>query len=261
LADRQRYLNARATLKTLTDMAVVPIINENDTVATDEIRFGDNDTLAALVANLVEADLLVILTDVDGLLSADPRVDRNAQRVPSAAATDPSLSELAGEGAGVLGRGGMVTKLRAARLAARSGAHTVIAPGREAHVLARTVQGHDVGTLLFAEMTPMAARKRWIAGHLRAKGDIVIDAGAVRAIEQRGVSLLAAGVIGSRGDFSRGDVVRCVDQSGRVIAQGLSNYANAEVDAIKGLTSDRYAEAIGYASEAEVVHRDNLVLL
>ena len=261
LADRQRYLNARATLKTLTDMAVVPIINENDTVATDEIRFGDNDTLAALVANLVEADLLVILTDVDGLLSADPRVDRNAQRVPSAAATDPSLSELAGEGAGVLGRGGMVTKLRAARLAARSGAHTVIAPGREVHVLARTVQGHDVGTLLFAEMTPMAARKRWIAGHLRAKGDIVIDAGAVRAIEQRGVSLLAAGVIGSRGDFSRGDVVRCVDQSGRVIAQGLSNYANAEVDAIKGLTSDRYAEAIGYASEAEVVHRDNLVLL
>lgn len=261
LADRQRYLNARATLKTLTDMAVVPIINENDTVATDEIRFGDNDTLAALVANLVEADLLVILTDVDGLLSADPRVDRNAQRVPSAAATDPSLSELAGEGAGVLGRGGMVTKLRAARLAARSGAHTVIAPGQEAHVLARTVQGHDVGTLLFAEMTPMAARKRWIAGHLRAKGDIVIDAGAVRAIEQRGVSLLAAGVIGSRGDFSRGDVVRCVDQSGRVIAQGLSNYANAEVDAIKGLTSDRYAEAIGYASEAEVVHRDNLVLL
>ena len=257
LADRQRYLNARATLKTLTDMAVVPIINENDTVATDEIRFGDNDTLAALVANLVEADLLVILTDVDGLLSADPRVDRNAQRVPSAAATDPSLSELAGEGAGVLGRGGMVTKLRAARLAARSGAHTVIAPGREAHVLARTVQGHDVGTLLFAEMTPMAARKRWIAGHLRAKGDIVIDAGAVRAIEQRGVSLLAAGVIGSRGDFSRGDVVRCVDQSGRVIAQGLSNYANAEVDAIKGLTSDRYANAIGYASEAEVVHRDN----
>ena len=261
LADRQRYLNARATLKTLTDMAVVPIINENDTVATDEIRFGDNDTLAALVANLVEADLLVILTDVDGLLSVDPRVDRNAQRVPSAAATDPSLSELAGEGAGVLGRGGMVTKLRAARLAARSGAHTVIAPGREVHVLARTVQGHDVGTLLFAEMTPMAARKRWIAGHLRAKGDIVIDAGAVRAIEQRGVSLLAAGVIGSRGDFSRGDVVRCVDQSGRVIAQGLSNYANAEVDAIKGLTSDRYAEAIGYASEAEVVHRDNLVLL
>ena len=261
LADRQRYLNARATLKTLMDMSVVPIINENDTVATDEIRFGDNDTLAAMVANLVEADLLVILTDVDGLLSADPRVDRNAQRVPSAAATDPSLSELAGEGAGVLGRGGMVTKLRAARLAARSGAHTVIAPGREAHVLARTVQGHDVGTLLFAEMTPMAARKRWIAGHLRAKGDIVIDAGAVRAIEQRGVSLLAAGVIGSRGDFSRGDVVRCVDQSGRVIAQGLSNYANAEVDAIKGLTSDRYAEAIGYASEAEVVHRDNLVLL
>jgi len=261
LADRQRYLNARATLKTLTDMSVVPIINENDTVATDEIRFGDNDTLAALVANLVEADLLIILTDVNGLLSADPRIDSSARRIPSAAATDAALAALAGEGAGALGRGGMVTKLRAARLAARSGAHTVIAPGHEAGVLLRVMQAEDVGTLLFAEMSPMAARKRWIAGHLRAKGDIVIDAGAVRAIEQRGVSLLAAGIVDSRGEFNRGDVVRCVDQSGRLIAQGLSNYANGEVNAIKGLTSDRYVEAIGYASEAEVVHRDNLVLV
>jgi glutamate 5-kinase len=168
---------------------------------------------------------------------------------------------LAGEGAGALGQGGMVTKLRAARLAARSGAHTVIAPGHEAGVLLRVMQAEDVGTLLFAEMSPMAARKRWIAGHLRAKGDIVIDAGAVRAIEQRGVSLLAAGIVDSRGEFNRGDVVRCVDQSGRLIAQGLSNYANGEVNAIKGLTSDRYVEAIGYASEAEVVHRDNLVLV
>lgn len=261
LADRQRYLNARATLKTLTDMSVVPIINENDTVATDEIRFGDNDTLAALVANLVEADLLIILTDVNGLLSADPRIDSSARRIPSAAATDAALAALAGEGAGALGQGGMVTKLRAARLAARSGAHTVIAPGHEAGVLLRVMQAEDVGTLLFAEMSPMAARKRWIAGHLRAKGDIVIDAGAVRAIEQRGVSLLAAGIVDSRGEFNRGDVVRCVDQSGRLIAQGLSNYANGEVNAIKGLTSDRYVEAIGYASEAEVVHRDNLVLV
>ena len=261
LADRQRYLNARATLKTLADMAVVPIINENDTVATDEIRFGDNDTLAALVANLVEADLLVILTDVNGLLSADPRVDKNAKRIAIAAATDSSLAALAGEGAGALGRGGMVTKIRAARLAARSGAHTVIAPGQEAGILRRVTRAEDVGTLLWAEMSPMAARKRWIAGHLRAKGDIIIDRGAVGAIEQRGVSLLAAGIVGSQGEFSRGDVVRCVDQSGRVIAQGLSNYASVEVDAIKGLTSDRYAEAIGYASEAEVVHRDNLVLV
>lgn len=261
LADRQRYLNARATLKTLTDVCVVPIINENDTVATDEIRFGDNDTLAALVANLVEADLLVILTDVAGLLSADPRIDPNAYRIEAAPATDESLAGLAGEGAGALGRGGMVTKIRAARLAARSGAHTVIASGREEQVLSRLTSGENLGTLLYAEVSPMAARKRWIAGLLRPKGDIVLDTGAVRALQQRGVSLLAAGIVQCRGSFSRGDVVRCLDQDGRVIAQGLSNYSAAEVDAIKGLASDGYAEVIGYAAEAEVLHRDNLVLL
>jgi glutamate 5-kinase len=261
LADRQRYLNARATLKTLTDVSVVPIINENDTVATDEIRFGDNDTLAALVANLVEADLLVILTDVSGLLSADPRIDPAANRIEAAPATDDSLAGLAGEGAGALGRGGMVTKIRAARLAARSGAHTVIASGREERVLTRLMNGEDLGTLLYAEVSPMAARKRWIAGQLRAKGDIVIDAGAVRALQQRGVSLLAAGIVQCRGIFSRGDVVRCVDQGGTVIAQGLSNYSAVEVNAMKGLASDDYAEVIGYAAEAEVLHRDNLVLI
>ena len=261
LADRQRYLNARATLKTLTDVCVVPIINENDTVATDEIRFGDNDTLAALVANLVEADLLVILTDVAGLLSADPRMDPNASRIEAAAATDESLAGLAGEGAGVLGRGGMVTKVRAARLAARSGAHTVIASGREDQILTRLMSGENLGTLLYAEVTPLAARKRWIAGLLRPKGDIVLDTGAVRALQQRGVSLLAAGIMQCRGSFSRGDVVRCLDQDGSVIAQGLTNYSAAEVDAIKGLASDGYAEVIGYAAEAEVLHRDNLVLL
>ena len=261
LADRQRYLNARATLKTLTDVCVVPIINENDTVATDEIRFGDNDTLAALVANLVEADLLVILTDVAGLLSADPRMDPNASRIEAAAATDESLAGLAGEGAGDLGRGGMVTKVRAARLAARSGAHTVIASGREDQILTRLMSGENLGTLLYAEVTPLAARKRWIAGLLRPKGDIVLDTGAVRALQQRGVSLLAAGIMQCRGSFSRGDVVRCLDQDGSVIAQGLTNYSAAEVDAIKGLASDGYAEVIGYAAEAEVLHRDNLVLL
>lgn len=261
LADRQRYLNARATLKTLTDVRVVPIINENDTVATDEIRFGDNDTLAALVANLVEADLLVILTDVSGLLSADPRMDPAADRIEAAAATDESLAELAGEGAGTLGRGGMVTKIRAARLAARSGAHTIIASGREDRVLSRLMSGENMGTFLYAEVSPMAARKRWIAGQLRAKGDIVIDAGAVRALQQRGVSLLAAGIVQCRGSFSRGDVVRCVDQTGAVIAQGLSNYSAVEVDAIKGVASDKYTDVIGYAAEAEVLHRDNLVLI
>ncbi len=261
LADRQRYLNARATLKTLTDVSVVPIINENDTVATDEIRFGDNDTLAALVANLVEADLLVILTDVAGLLSADPRLHDNASRIENAAATDASLAAMAGDSAGSLGRGGMVTKIRAARLAARSGAHTVIASGHDEQVLGRLLGGENLGTLLYAEMSPQAARKRWIAGQLRAKGDIVLDPGAVNALQQRGVSLLAAGIVDTRGSYSRGDVVRCIDQGGVVIAQGLSNYAAAEVAVIKGLGSDQYAAAIGYAAEAEVVHRDNLVLV
>ncbi|NCF44203.1 MAG: glutamate 5-kinase [Proteobacteria bacterium] len=261
LADRQRYLNARATLKTLTDVSVVPIINENDTVATDEIRFGDNDTLAALVANLVEADLLVILTDVAGLFSADPRLDENASRIENAAATDAALAAMAGDSAGTLGRGGMVTKIRAARLAARSGAHTVIASGHVEQVLGRLLGGENIGTLLYAEMSPLAARKRWIAGQLRAKGDIVLDPGAVNALQQRGVSLLAAGIVDTRGSYGRGDVVRCVDQGGVVIAQGLSNYAAAEVAVIKGLGSDQYAAAIGYAAEAEVVHRDNLVLV
>ena len=218
LADRQRYLNARATLKTLTDMSVVPIINENDTVATDEIRFGDNDTLGALVANLIEADLLVILTDVAGLLSADPRVDATAERIESALATDATLTNLVGEGAGTIGSGGMVTKLRAARLAARSGAHTLIAAGQEPQILTRLLDGENLGTWLQAEVSPMTARKRWIAGQLRAKGDIVIDNGAVHALRQHGVSLLAAGVLSVRGDFRRGDVVRCLDQNNEIVA-------------------------------------------
>jgi glutamate 5-kinase len=261
LADRQRYLNARATLKTLTDMSVVPIINENDTVATDEIRFGDNDTLGALVANLIEADLLVILTDVAGLLSADPRVDATAERIESALATDATLTNLVGEGAGTIGSGGMVTKLRAARLAARSGAHTLIAAGQEPQILTRLLDGENLGTWLQAEVSPMTARKRWIAGQLRSKGDIVIDSGAVHALRQHGVSLLAAGVLSVRGDFRRGDVVRCLDQNNEIVAQGLSNYGVAEVAAIKGLASGAYRQAIGYAAEEEVVHRDNLVLI
>ena len=261
LADRQRYLNARATLKTLTDMSVVPIINENDTVATDEIRFGDNDTLGALVANLIEADLLVILTDVQGLLSADPRVDATDERIESALATDETLTNLVGEGAGTMGSGGMVTKLKAARLAARSGAHTLIASGEEPQILTRLLDGENLGTWLQAEVSPMTARKRWIAGQLRAKGDIVIDNGAVHALRQHGVSLLAAGILSVRGDFRRGDVVRCLDQNNEIVAQGLSNYGVSEVEAIKGLASGAYRQAIGYAAEEEVVHRDNLVLI
>ena len=261
LADRQRYLNARATLNELLSLGIVPVINENDTVATDEIRFGDNDTLAALVTNLIEADLLIILTDVDGLMDADPRTSPDAKRVTVAGATDPDLAALAGDSVGALGRGGMVTKLRAARLAARSGAHTLIASGETHDVLPRLLSQEDLGTLLTAELTPMTARKRWIAGQLRAKGDLVIDPGAVVALRQQGVSLLAVGVLEVRGDFVRGDVVRCVTAQGETVAQGLINYSSSEAAILRGLSSEEFALAISYAAEPELMHRDNLVLL
>ena len=226
------------------DMSVVPIINENDTVATDEIRFGDNDTLGALVANLIEADLLIILTDVAGLLSADPRVDPAAKRIESALATDQSLTHLVSKGAGALGRGGMVTKLGAARLAARSGAHTLIASGEEPKILTRILDGEDLGTCCSGRGICDDCAKALDLGQLPAKGDIVIDNGAVHALRQHGVSLLAVGILGVRGDFRRGDVVRCLDRNNEVIAQGLSNYGLAEVEAIKGLGSDAYSKLL-----------------
>lgn len=261
LADRERYLNARATLNELLSLGIVPVINENDTVATDEIRFGDNDTLAALVTNLIEADLLIILTDVEGLMDADPRANPQAQRVTVAGSMDPALAALAGDSIGALGRGGMVTKLRAARLAARSGAHSIIASGDVENILTRLLAQEDMGTLLVAGMTPMTARKRWIAGQLRAKGDLVIDAGAAAALRQQGVSLLAVGVVEVRGEFVRGDVVRCVSAQGETIAQGLVNYSSIETGLLRGLSSEAFAAAISYVAEPELMHRDNLVLL
>ena len=261
LADRERYLNARATLNELLSLGIVPVINENDTVATDEIRFGDNDTLAALVTNLIEADLLIILTDVEGLMDADPRANPQAQRVTVAGSMDPALAALAGDSIGALGRGGMVTKLRAARLAARSGAHSIIASGDVENILTRLLAQEDMGTLLVAGMTPMTARKRWIAGQLRAKGDLVIDAGAAAALRQQGVSLLAVGVVEVRGEFVRGDVVRCVTAQGETIAQGLVNYSSIETGLLRGLSSEAFAAAISYVAEPELMHRDNLVLL
>lgn len=260
LADRERYLNARATLGQLLKLGVVPVINENDTVATDEIRFGDNDTLAALVTNLLAADALIILTDVDGLMDKDPRIHQDAQRISEATAVDTSLDEMATAGAGALGRGGMVTKLRAARLAARSGADTVIASGHEAQVLSRLLQGADLGTLLHAQLNVMTARKRWIAGQLRAKGDVVLDDGAARAITEQGVSLLAVGVTQVKGRFHRGEMVRLVDAQGRVVAQGLSNYSSDDMARLAGVRSEAFAEHIDYVAEPELVHRDNLVV-
>ena len=260
LADRERYLNARATLGQLLALGVVPVINENDTVATEEIRFGDNDTLAALVTNLLAADLLIILTDVAGLMDADPRLDPSAKRIDTVRAQDESLDLVASAGTGELGRGGMLTKLRASRLAARSGANTVIASGHEPDVLARVLAGEDLGTLLTADLTPMTARKRWIAGQLRAKGDLILDAGASRALREDGVSLLAVGVSAVQGRFQRGEMVRLLDETGYVVAQGLSNYSSDDVAKLIGVRSEDFARKIDYVGEPELVHRDNLVV-
>ena len=260
LADRRRYLNARTTLNRLLELGAVPVVNENDTVATDEIRFGDNDTLAALVASLLAADALIVLTDVDGVHRADPRSDPQAEPITYAEAGDPSLDAGAGSG-GELGRGGMVTKIEAARMAARSGAHTLIADGRRPGVLADIFSGRSVGTLLAAGVEPLVARKRWIAGQQRPKGELVLDAGAAKALRERGVSLLPVGVADVRGEFSRGALVRCVNPAGELIAQGLVNYSSAEAAQICGAASSDIRSRLGYVLEPELMHRDNLVLV
>ncbi len=261
LSNRQRYLNARGTLKVLVGLGVVPVVNENDTVANDELRFGDNDSLAALVANLIEADLMILLTDQAGLFKADPRVDPAAELVRVARADAPELDAMAGECAGSLGRGGMFTKLRAARLAARSGTATVIAGGREPDVLRRLAQGESLGTLLTAPREPEAARKRWLAGHLRVKGRLRLDEGAVRVLRQSGSSLLAVGVREVEGSFRRGELVSCLDPEGREIARGLVNYTSDEARRIIGHPSSQIESILGYVDEEELIHRDNLVLM
>ncbi|MEQ9451981.1 MAG: glutamate 5-kinase [Pseudomonadales bacterium] len=261
LADRQRYLNARATLNQLVELGVVPVINENDTVATDEIRFGDNDTLAALVTNLIEADLLIILTDVDGLMDQDPRATSDAQRISVAAADDPELDRFPSSTVGQMGRGGMQTKIGAARLASRSGAHTVIASGHDAAIIGAVLDGQDRGSLLTAAMSPLTARKRWIANQLRARGALTVDTGAQGALERNSVSLLAVGVTAVSGSFRRGDMVQIQAEDGRVIAQGLVNYSDADVRRLLGVKSEDFADHIDYVGEPELVHRDNLVIL
>ena len=260
LSDRQRYLNARSTLRALLDLGVIPVVNENDVVANDELRFGDNDTLAALVTNLVEADFLVLLTDQAGLYDRDPRFDAAAQLLPEAQADDPALDAMAGDSGSGLGRGGMGTKLRAARLAARSGATTIIASGHAPAVLSAVAAGASVGTRLLPSRSPEAARKRWLAGQLRAKGRLWLDAGAVRVLRERGGSLLAVGVQRLAGDFRRGELVVCLDPSGAEVARGLINYEAAETARILGQPSTRIAEILGYVSEDELIHRDNLVV-
>jgi glutamate 5-kinase len=261
VAHRQRYLNARSTLTTLLNHGVIPIINENDTVVIDEIRFGDNDTLGALVANLVEADLLIILTDQLGLFDKDPSLHPDARLIQEASATDARLEAMAGGSISGLGRGGMVTKLRAARLAARSGTGTVIAHGREPNVLVRLIQGEPLGTFLIPDSERLDARKRWLMGQFQVKGRLILDAGAVRAIRQEGKSLLPIGVRQVEGRFQRGDGVSCQDEEGREIARGLINYAAHEARQIMGKPSSQIAAILGYVDEPELIHRDNLVLL
>ncbi|WP_235035761.1 glutamate 5-kinase [Zhongshania aliphaticivorans] len=261
ISARDRYLNARSTLLTLLDLGVVPIVNENDTVVTDEIRFGDNDTLAALVANLIDADALVILTDQRGLFEEDPRANPAAKLISEASVEDRALDVMVGGAAGSLGRGGMLTKLRAARLASRSGANTVIVGGREDRVLDRVFAAEDVGTLLLSKEPPITARKKWLAGQLRLRGSVVIDEGAVRVLTQQGRSLLPVGVVAVEGQFSRGDLVRCVDAHGCEVARGLINYCADDARRLQGVPSHKITELLGFAGEHELIHRDNLVVV
>jgi glutamate 5-kinase len=261
MADRKRYLNARSTLRTLLELGVVPIINENDTVATEEIRVGDNDTLGALVTNLVEADALVILTDQAGLFSADPRKDANATLVREASAGDPELEKIAGGAGSAIGLGGMLTKVLAAKRAARSGAHTVIASGREEQVLVRLARGEHIGTLLKATTQTLAARKQWLADHLQVRGRLILDLGAVKALRDQSKSLLPIGVYEVTGEFERGEVVACCGPDGAEIARGLVNYSAGESRRILKTPSSEIEARLGYVDEPELIHRDNLVLL
>lgn len=260
LSNRGRYINARSTLRTLLDLGVVPIINENDTVVTDEIRFGDNDTLAALVANLIEAELLVILTDQQGMCDKDPRQHADAKLIHETPANAPELEAMASGAGGALGRGGMLTKVRAARLAARSGSATVIAAGREEQVLLRLAEGEQLGTLFLPDQQPIAARKQWLAGHLQVRGSLTLDAGAVKVLRESGRSLLPVGVKTVSGNFLRGEMVTCVDEAGREIARGLVNYSAQDTRRIQGQPSSRIEELLGYLDEPELIHRDNLIL-
>ncbi|SBT03162.1 Glutamate 5-kinase [Candidatus Accumulibacter aalborgensis] len=259
LADRKRYLNARSTLSTLLQLGVVPIINENDTVVTDEIKFGDNDTLGALVANLVEADCLIILTDQDGLFTADPRRDTAATLIAEARAGLPALEAMAGGAGTQFGKGGMITKVIAAKRAARSGAHTAIASGREPDVLLRLARGDMLGTLLVSETPALTARKQWLADHLQLNGRLTLDKGAIQAL-QEGKSLLAIGVLAVQGEFERGAAVACVCGNGQEVARGLINYGSSDSRRIARRASQDIEDILGYIDEPEIIHRDNLIL-
>lgn len=261
LSDRQRYLNARSTLLALLEFNVIPVINENDAVATDEIRFGDNDTLGALVANLVEADLLIILTDQLGLFDADPSVHQNAKLITEISADDSRLEAMAGESRSGLGRGGMATKVAAAKLASRSGASTIIASGDEASVIAKVIAGEALGTHLYSRLEPLAARKQWLLGGLQLRGYLQLQDSAIKDLKSSERSLLANDVLAVKGSFSRGELVACINAEGAEFARGLVNYKSAEADLIKGHTSEQFIDILGYCDDEELIHLDNLVLV
>jgi len=261
LSDRRRYLNARSTLRTLLDLGVIPIINENDTVATDEIRFGDNDTLAALVANLVEADVLIILTDQHGLYSEDPRQNPDAEFISTGQANDSKLHKMASSSGGALGQGGMSTKLSAAQRAAKSGTATLITSGHNDNALLNIANAQESGTLLLPDAEPMAARKQWLAGHLKVSGQLTLDEGASKVLQKSGKSLLAVGVTSVNGNFIRGEMVACINHEGKEIAHGLVNYNAIEAAKICGKSSSEIKSILGYMDESELIHRDNLVLV
>ena len=260
LSDRKRYLNARSTLLALLKLGVVPIVNENDTVVTDEIKVGDNDTLAALVSNLIEAELLVILTDQAGLFTADPRRDQEAKLLAEVRAGDPTLEAMAGGAGSAIGKGGMITKVLAAKRAAASGASTVVCSGREPEVLVRLMQGEAVGTRFIAQTPRLAARKKWMADHLQLRGAVVLDAGAVKALLSSGSSLLPIGVTEVRGEFERGELVAILGPDGRELARGLVNYASNDARRVMRQPSNRIESILGFIEEPELVHRDNLIL-
>ena len=261
LQDRKRYLNARTTLRKLLELKVIPVVNENDTVSTDEIKFGDNDTLAALVSNLVEANLLVILTDQDGVYEAPPEQSTSNNVIKEISASDVLLDKVAGPSMGELGRGGMLTKIAAARLAARAGAATIIASGKVKNCLIEIANNNEFGTLLLPDSEPLAARKQWIANQLYTKGGLVLDPGACDVICKSGKSLLPIGVSGVNGNFERGEVVSCFNQNGNEIARGLVNYSSEEAKKLQGQASREIETILGYVDEAELIHRDNLVIL
>jgi len=261
LSNRQRYLNARSTLLTLLKFGVVPVINENDAVATEEIRFGDNDTLAALVANLVEAELLIILTDQKGLFTGDPSLYPDAQLISEISVNDIRLETMAGDSRSGLGRGGMSTKVSAARLASRSGASTVVAAGAVDNIIIKVISGSNLGTHFLPDIEPLVARKRWLAGQLQVKGQLILDAGAVKVIKCDGKSLLAVGVKSISGNFERGELVSCKDESGLEVARGLINFGKTDAELIAGKNSSEFENTLGYADDSELIHRDNLVLI